>query len=431
MFNLFHLLTLLFDNSKELSVRHRILEASDRSIAIANISSISLSRFPLWPLLVFLLLPGVLTFLSALFTMFGFMAFSGFNSNQIGGMVLASLPTLLFAGGLIGLFFFLKKRRKSYLVITSNDGSTTVFSSGDLSFLQGVKDAIDDKINNDKIDTTFYANFAEGAVQNLSVGQFEAETVNADTVLANSPGSMVANHSPGAQLGNGHTMQDAVFTTDYRPAAERVDENGEKPWYEKMLDVPLEKTSDFLAGLKGDGPGPAEPSEISTPRGRATEGPGFTPSPPERGAFGAPFPPDHRVQADHGEPNMKPENVRKTSHHMPPSGEYGGMNGHMNGPLTAQHSPGAQLGQFNQMNGAMIITDYSQHIPNVERIRQELTDPKVTEKLDEMLALMKAGTPQPEDKRRLRDYAMELATIVQAYPPITKIFNDIIHVIGA
>jgi hypothetical protein len=43
---------------------------------------------------------------------------------------------------------------------------------------------------------------------------------------------------------------------------------------------------------------------------------------------------------------------------------------------------------------------------------------------------MKAGTPQPQDKHRLKDYAVELATYVQAYPPITKIFNDIAQAVG-
>lgn len=441
MFNASYLLTLLFDNSRELSVQQRILETPNRSIAIANISSIELDRFPRWPLILLFLIPGVLSLLSTLFTLVGMMGMGGFNSSQSLSLTLGALPGLLISLGLMALYFFFDRRRKTYLVVSSNDGSSTVFRSGDLGFLQGVKEAIDDKINNDRIDTTFYANFADGSVQNLSIERIEANSLSAETVVTNSPGSVVANHAPGAQLGTGHNMQDTIFTRDYRPEAERVDKTGEKPWYEKMMDVPLEKTSDFLAGLSGSARNADDNSEISIPSKDQPGGP-FNGT-PLNGSVSEGF--LHEPQSPDG--GMLPLHDRGAGHPAtrypaPPfSSASFGLEGNPaeaqnydaptgNGPMVAQHSPAAQVGNNHHMNGVTVITDYRQHIPKIETIRRELTDPKVTEKLDEMIALMKAGTPQPQDKHRLKDYAVELATYVQAYPPITKIFNDIAQAVG-
>lgn len=429
MFNPFYLFHLLFDHKIEFEMQQRVLRTKDRSLALANISSVEISRFPLTPLVVLLLLPGAVMLFSVLGTFFSIYALMGNNSGAMGSFMVGAVITLLISALLIFLFFFFKKRRSYYLLISSNDGSVTFFRNRDYVFLTEVKTAIDDKINNDRIEQTFYANFAEGAVQSLNVESFETDSLMAETVVANSPGSQIANHSPGAQVGTGNEMKDNnIFTTDYRPAAEKVDENGEKPWYEKMLDVPLEKTSDFLSGLKNSEPAkPAPIDEISEPVTRDISGDvvadaPFAPPPPERGApVGEGFEAPPRPMAG-PPPGQPPVNGVMDKSGFPPNGAPGQM--------VANHSPGAQIGGHNQMNGNLILTDYRSHIPKVETIRRELTDPQMTEKLDEMIALMKTGTPQVEDKRRLKDYAMELAAYVQAYPPITKIFHDIVHAVG-
>jgi len=99
--------------------------------------------------------------------------------------------------------------------------------------------------------------------------------------------------------------------------------------------------------------------------------------------------------------------------------------------VTGFQGPGSHITDLNKgLDNNQTLTDYSLHIPRVETVRDGLNDPALKAKLDEMLQLMKDGTAKQQEKQKLKQYALDMAAFVQAYPPISRIFNDLIRVIG-
>lgn len=97
---------------------------------------------------------------------------------------------------------------------------------------------------------------------------------------------------------------------------------------------------------------------------------------------------------------------------------------------TVHHSAGAQIGNNNISNNNQFNIDFSRHIEHVETIKNGINDPEHIEKLDEMLVIMRSGISTPASTNKLRTYAHDFATYLQAYPPLSKIFQDILNVLG-
>lgn len=452
-----------------MTVRARIIDLGDRTIAISNITTVGIAKksFPYLILLSFLL--GIFCVASAAIDI----------SLRDGG------PGVRFGFGvllIIPLAYFMLTR-KIYLIITTNDAGRVVFTNRNINLLRHIKHLLDEKINNDNFEMSFFANFAEGSIQKLSMDQHFAGPVNGEAIATHTPG-----HTPGAMLGNptppgahfgsspgvhnpmADHMQAAVPNgmpahdrtgqdrpAQDRPAHEPISQNNsiadglaKKSWYDKMIDLPLSKSSDWLSKMSsqivGSAGEPVEPGSGPFANRDNLSGNGHSFSNNGQGFSGA----NERMNG------IKPENGTMNGAFNGTGNDSGGLgpngftpdpspifgqdslNGHMGSADfsgmgndgSAIYTPEAQFDDNNTMASGQIITDYSQHIPKIETIRQELSDPQVTQKLDEMILLMKGGTALDQDKQKLRGYALDLSSYVQAYPPIAKIFSDILRVVG-
>lgn len=121
-----------------LVVKNKIIDMGHRSITIPNISSITLLQksFSKIPFIV-----------GALF--FGALALA----SQVEGKILFFIIAI---GAIIAMFLM---PQKWYLAISTNDGALSLFHSNSINFLKDVKRAIDEKLNGEKPDATFKANF--------------------------------------------------------------------------------------------------------------------------------------------------------------------------------------------------------------------------------------------------------------------------------
>lgn len=377
------------DHYTDMDVRQRLMDLGDRSISIENISSISITRHSLLMYFIVLLLPGLWLFGAGILQLVSYLSIN----SRFGGSSFLSIAIvqLLLAGGLCFLFYFFVKRRKKYLIIYSNDGRQSIFYNRDINLLRQVKAGLDAKIDQGNVASTFHVNFAKGSIHNLNVDEMNTDHIAADTVLSHSPGSVVASHSPGAQLGTGNIIKKA----DMGEAVTSL----------------KKKSGDWLAEASAKAGFKSKAGEREMPKPLAED---F-----RAGPFGKQGLVDHNVPPS-------PASHYGRSH---PHGEKGTVGLQERG-VNVLNSPGAQVGDFNHLSDTQILTDYSAHIQRVETVKEGLNDPALEAKLDEMLTLMKQGTVHHNEKQKLKDYALEMATFVQAYPPISKIFHDIIRVIG-
>ncbi len=396
-----------------MTVKKRVIDLGDRSISISNIASISIAETSPSILLIVLAIIGTLIMLSS-----GMDLGSAFRPDQT--KAFRAVVGLLFLAPII--FFLITK--KVYLIIASNDGSKAVFTTKDINFLRHVKTALDEKINSDNLGATFEANFAEGSIQQMNIDQVTSENIIADAVVSNSPGSFVAAHSPGAQLGDGNVMKDSTYQTTRQGAENAAFHSTNSLTHEALHDPAqqgqkdlLNKSLDWLTQKATGYKTPYAPAQETQDAGPTHT---FVPQ--------SDLPPGQQPQRDQTSFEQNGSIGQAFTDISNPQLETSAIHG--DGGAVAYHSPGAQIGDFNTQENTQTFTDYSLHIPRVETVRDGLNDPALKAKLDEMLQLMKDGTTQDQDKQKLKQYALDMASFVQAYPPITRIFNDLIRVIG-
>jgi len=103
----------------------------------------------------------------------------------------------------------------------------------------------------------------------------------------------------------------------------------------------------------------------------------------------------------------------------------------------ATNSPGAQIGTGNVQSAstnALTHVDYSGELSQVEDMQRfyarQPNAHHVAERLSELELLMRSGTPSTEGRSRVRDLAVDLSTIMQAYPALVQFFQGIAKLAG-
>lgn len=222
----------------DLIIERRVLLAGSRTISIPNIASISIGNFPIKPSGLWLISAGASGILSAWYFMASQNSFARDN-NSVG------IAFLFFAlaAALLVIWAMLPRTTQPYLIITTNDGTRSLFSSGHShETLEKVRRVLSDKINAQDEAATYTVNFATGVIENLNLEK--GASLNADTVVAgdgnqvvaNSPGGRIATadqtfsatSSPGAQIGFGNTQAGNTLTVTY------IDYSGVLPQIEQM-----------------------------------------------------------------------------------------------------------------------------------------------------------------------------------------------------
>jgi hypothetical protein len=170
------------------------------------------------------------------------MGFAPYRAPDYSGYTAAA------ALGLLSSFFLVlwvqaPRSTIPYLIVTTNDGTRSLFSSGhSRETLEKVRRVLSDKINAQDEAATYTVNFATGVIENLNLEK--GASLNADTVVAgdgnqvvaNSPGGRIATadqtfsatSSPGAQIGFGNTQAGNTLTVTY------IDYSGVLPQIEQM-----------------------------------------------------------------------------------------------------------------------------------------------------------------------------------------------------
>lgn len=104
--------------------------------------------------------------------------------------------------------------------------------------------------------------------------------------------------------------------------------------------------------------------------------------------------------------------------------------------IRVSRSPGAQVGHGNISSGNINIQkiDYSRFVPQITQMRDhyarypEAAD--TTAKLDELLGLMRSGTPDASSKSRLRTIAGDIGKMLESYPAFSQLFRDIVGLLS-
>lgn len=217
----------------ELEIRRRVITTPSRTIAIANISNVSVGwvEHRRWRWLLVALIAGIPG--GALF-----------NSWEQGTRSMGML--LLLAAIAFVFVFFLLPHKKHYLLITTNDGVLSRFPGRKAELLHEVRDVLTEKINTGNENISLHANFEKGSIENLNVAH--ADSVNQTTNVSGSGHTVATNgatavsghantvqtangangrvgttetinnvtRSPGAQLGNGHSQNGASHSNTER-----------------------------------------------------------------------------------------------------------------------------------------------------------------------------------------------------------------------
>lgn len=215
----------------QLDIRERVLDTGERTIAVANISTVSLAkldkkrtRIVLWILAAICALTGLLWL--------------------VGGDVLSSVVALALAG----LFGWLAYRAKDIITLAlgTNDGTRTLFASTDEALLAEVKRFLTEKINTGDLRAATFV--FDQSKQEISIGKMvtgDDRSVTADSVVTGSH-NQVATHSPGASFGSAETRYSAVNSPNAQVGpgnkVSRVDYSGVLPnveeWHRQAAQSP-------------------------------------------------------------------------------------------------------------------------------------------------------------------------------------------------
>ena len=407
------------DNHFEgMTVRKRVINLGDRSLPISNIASINVVEST--PNLLFFVL-AVLGAFVVLSTTSDFAALAFINDFVI--------LRFLIGFSLILPLLFMLFRQRLHLIITSNDGSTTLFRHDDIHFLRQVKAALDEKINFNNLDACFVINFSDSSIGQLAGDKAYNENIISDVFAPPGKDEVGGRSLPEAQMEQVNLTPESVQETSPQTTWHEAHEehfsqttpfSDETSFEQDRSEDPgfFNRSKDWIAqktGATKDLFTPPDPTHEDAPL--QTFVPGKDPGKgkqPERPH--SPFVPN----AELGKP-YRPTNqpaldatIVQTDH-----------------AVSGFQAPGPQITDLNTgLDDNQTLTDYSLHIPRVETVRDGLNDPALKAKLDEMLQLMKEGTAKQQEKQKLKQYALDMATFVQAYPPISRIFNDLIRVIG-
>jgi hypothetical protein len=106
---------------------------------------------------------------------------------------------------------------------------------------------------------------------------------------------------------------------------------------------------------------------------------------------------------------------------------------------SASRSPGAQQGNGHKQNGAAhgfseIHIDFAQHLPHIVDMHRfyagQPNAQHLEQRLHELELLMRSGAASPRQKSRIRELSGDLAQILQAYPPVVQLFQQIAGLAG-
>ncbi len=401
-----------------MTVRKRVINLGDRSIPISNIASINVAEST----------PNLLFFVLAVFGAFVVL------STTSNFAILAFINDFVILRFLIGFGFilpllFMLFRQKLHLVITSNDGSKAFFSNDNILFLRQVKAALDEKINFNKLDAGFVVNFAESSIGQLAGDKAYNENIISDVFAPALNDELGDNLLPEAQMEPVNLKQETLGA-----------ENDPQTTWHEAHDKHFSQTTPFSGGTSYEEDKPEDPGFFNRSKDWIAQKKGAT-----KELFSSP----EQTQGEEPLQTFVPgKGIGNGPHsdipHSPfvpnsPPGKYQ----HVKGPtpeakvmqvdhnVEGHQGPGSHITDLNKgLDNNQTLTDYSLHIPRVETVRDGLNDPALKAKLDEMLQLMKDGTAKQQEKQKLKQYALDMAAFVQAYPPISRIFNDLIRVIG-
>lgn len=183
-----------------LRVDHRVLSTPTRTIAISNISTISVgTHVTARPTALFWLL-AALFLLMTLGSMRPDVSWGPLTPT--GATVVLGFIALAFAGLAVR-----PEDKTHYLLISSNDGILSRFSAPDRSILEEVRSILTEKINRNDESMTFSVNFERGQIENLgpahsgghAPGQQHVTTGGRPAQPGNSGAAPDRNSQPAAQ----------------------------------------------------------------------------------------------------------------------------------------------------------------------------------------------------------------------------------------
>ena len=184
-----------------LHIDRRVLTTPSRTIAIANVATVSVGTHVEHR-------PRLILFVGAVT-----LAVMAFGATQIG---LAAMGTINIVAVVLGLLaaglalFALKPDDKThYLLISSSDGVMTRFAADDRSVLDEVRRLLSERINSGAETPTYSVNFETGVIENLSIA---APSATAPSLSAPQPASAAAN-------GGGRPHPEPAFSNDRAPGA--------------------------------------------------------------------------------------------------------------------------------------------------------------------------------------------------------------------
>jgi hypothetical protein len=183
-----------------LRVDRRVLSTPTRTIAISNISTVSVgTHVTARPTALFWLLAALFLLMTL-----GSMRpdFSWGPLTPSGATVVLGFVALAFAGLAVR-----PEDKTHYLLISSNDGILSRFSAPDRSILEEVRSILTEKINRNDESMTFSVNFERGQIENLgpahgggtAAGQQHVTTGGHAAQQGNSGGAPDRNSQPAAQ----------------------------------------------------------------------------------------------------------------------------------------------------------------------------------------------------------------------------------------
>lgn len=202
---------------EKLNIRERVLDTGDRTIAVANISTVSLAKLDKSRSRI------VFSVLAALSVVVGVV-------YLIGGS--AAAVVLLALGVFFGWLAYQSKDIIT-LAIGTSDGARTLFSSTDGAYLAEIKRFLTEKINTGDLRAGTF--IIDQSKQDVTIGKVVTgndHSVNAGSVVTGSH-NQVATGSPGSHFGTSETRYSAVNSPQAQVGAgnvaSRIDYSGVLP----------------------------------------------------------------------------------------------------------------------------------------------------------------------------------------------------------
>lgn len=215
-----------------LQIDKNVVKTPGRTISVQHIATVSIQALP-HPSQRYLVNLSLIGLAIGLFVLVsGAGPLDGYGQRSQG------LPLAIMGGAVVGLVVAALLRKTFFLIIGSNDGARTTFTSRDRKLLEAARDVLTQKLNEDGVVPNVNINFETGKIEGLNVATLNAGTVVAgsnNNVAANSHGARIgtrdvnltANNSPGAQLGTGNTAtgtQSTSVMVDYSTVLPHVEE---------------------------------------------------------------------------------------------------------------------------------------------------------------------------------------------------------------